>query len=77
MRVDAVKVRHSPRARLRRLEAPWGEPARLTVLQQTGRAEVERILAEKRSWIEEQRRRQVPRLGLEQLAVSESEARVA
>jgi predicted metal-dependent hydrolase len=76
VRVDAVEVRHSPRARLWRLEAPWGEPARLTVPQQTSRAEVERILAAKRSWIEEQRRRQVPRLGLERLAVSESQARI-
>jgi predicted metal-dependent hydrolase len=36
---------------------------------------VERVLRGKRTWIEEQRRRQVPRLGLEGLAVSESEAR--
>ena len=34
--------------------------------------EVERVLRDKRAWIEEQRRRQVPRLGLERLAVSES-----
>jgi Protein of unknown function DUF45 len=47
------------------------------VPQQTSREEVERILAEKRSWIEEQRRRQVPRLGLDRLALSESEARIA
>jgi predicted metal-dependent hydrolase len=47
------------------------------VPQQTSRGEVERILAEKRSWIEEQRRRQVPRLGLDRLALSESEARIA
>src|SRR5206468_11041569 len=59
------------------LEAPWGQPARLIVPQRTSRAEVERILAEKRAWIEEQRRRQVPRLGLDRLAVSESEARIA
>ena len=39
------------------------------------RVEVERVLREKRAWIEEQRRSQVPRLGLERLAVSESEAR--
>jgi predicted metal-dependent hydrolase len=75
--VDAVEVRHSPRARRWRLEVPWGEPARLTVPQQASRAEVARILAEKHSWIEEQRRRQVPRLGLERIAVSESEARIA
>lgn len=75
--MDAVEVRRSPRARQWRLEAPWGEPARLTVPQRTSCAEVERILAEKRAWIEEQRRRQVPRLGLERLAVNESEARIA
>ena len=56
---------------------PWGEPARLTVPQWTTRTEVERVLAEKRAWIEEQRRRQLPRLGLERLAVNESEARIA
>ena len=57
---------------------PWGEPARLTVPQWTSRAEIERVLREKQSWIQGERVRQVPRLGLEQLAaVSESEARVA
>jgi len=40
------------------------------------RGEVEHVLREKRAWIAEERRRQVPRLGLERLAVSESEARV-
>src|SRR4051812_37894049 len=39
------------------------------------RVEVEQVLHDKRAWIEEQRRRQVPRLGLEELAVSESAAR--
>jgi len=33
------------------------------------------VLADRHSWIEEQRRRQVPRLGLESLAVGESDAR--
>jgi predicted metal-dependent hydrolase len=37
--------------------------------------EVERVLRDKHGWIEEQRRRQVPRLRLERLAVSESAAR--
>ena len=40
-------------------------------------AEVERVLEEKRAWIEAERRAQVPLLGLEGRAVSESEARVA
>jgi predicted metal-dependent hydrolase len=74
--MDAVKVRRSPRARRWRLEVPWGEPARLTVPRWMTRAEVERLLVEKQSWLEEQRRRQVPRLGLERLAVNESEARI-
>ena len=39
------------------------------------RLEVEQVLREKRGWIEEERRRQVPRGGLERLGVSESEAR--
>jgi predicted metal-dependent hydrolase len=75
--MEVVEVRRSPRARVWRLEVPWGGPARLTVPQRTSGAEVERILGEKRSWLEEQRRRQVPRLGLDRLEVSEFEARVA
>jgi len=34
------------------------------------------VLSETRPWVEEQRRKQVPRLGLERLTVSESEARL-
>jgi predicted metal-dependent hydrolase len=74
--VDEVEVRRSPRARRWRLEVPWGEPARLTAPRSMSRVEVKQVIREKRAWIEEQRRRQVPRLGLERLAVSESEARV-
>jgi predicted metal-dependent hydrolase len=76
VRMDAVEVRRSSRARQWRLEVPWGGPARLTVPRGTSRSEIERVLAEKRPWIEKQRRRHVPRLGLEELAVSESEARI-
>jgi predicted metal-dependent hydrolase len=75
VRMEAVEVRRSPRARQWRLEVPWGEPARLTVPRSMSRAAVDRVLTEKRRWIVEQRRQQVPRLGLEQLVVSESEAR--
>jgi predicted metal-dependent hydrolase len=74
--MDDVEVRQSPRARKWRLVVPWGEPARLTVPRGTSPTEVERVLAERRCWIEEQRQRQVPRLGLERLSVSESEARI-
>jgi predicted metal-dependent hydrolase len=72
--MEAVEVRRSPRARHWRLEVPWGEPARLIVPRWMGQAEAERVLAEKRDWVEAQRRRQVPKLGLERLAVSQSEA---
>ncbi|TML44589.1 MAG: M48 family metallopeptidase [Actinobacteria bacterium] len=74
--MESVEVRRSPRARRWRLEVPWDEPARLSVPQSMSRAEVDRVLAEKQQWIAEQRRRQIPRLGLERLAVSESEARI-
>src|SRR5438105_12049996 len=73
--MEPVDVRRSPRARRWRLEAPWGAPARLTVPRRMSRAEIERVLDEYRPWIDEQRRRQVPRLGLERHAISESEAR--
>jgi predicted metal-dependent hydrolase len=72
-----VEVRRSARARRWRLEVPWGEPARLTVPRWMSGAEVERVLQERRAWIEAERRAQVPRLGLERRVVSESEARVA
>ena len=69
-------MRWSPRVRRWRLEVPWGEPPRLTVPVGTSRADVERLLAEKTRWIAEQQSRQVSRLGLEQRAISESEARI-
>ena len=69
-------MRRSPRARRWRLEVPWGEPARLTAPRSMSQVEVEQVLRDKRAWIKEQRRRQVPRLGLERLTVSESAARV-
>jgi predicted metal-dependent hydrolase len=56
---------------------PWGAPARLTVPQRMSGSEVKRLLAEQRAWLQEQRRRQVPQLGLERLTVSESEARIS
>jgi predicted metal-dependent hydrolase len=73
--MEPVEVRRSSRARRWRLEVPWGEPARLTIPRWMSAAEAQRVLADKRPWLEEQRRRQVPRLGLERLRVSESEAR--
>jgi predicted metal-dependent hydrolase len=77
VRLEVVDVRWSPRARRWRLEVPWGEAPRLTVPLGTSNAEVKRLLAEKKRWIVEQQGRQVPRLGLEERVISESEARVA
>jgi hypothetical protein len=75
--VERVEVRRSPRARRWRLEVPWGAPVRLTVPRGTSGAEVDRVLAERRDWIAAQRRRQVPRLGLDSLTVSERDGRRA
>jgi predicted metal-dependent hydrolase len=75
VRLDPVDVRWSPRARRWRLEVPWGDAPRLTVPLGTSHAEVKRLLAEKKRWIVEEQSLQVPRLGLEQRAISESEAR--
>ena len=73
--VEQVEIRRSPRARRWRLEAPWGEPVRLVVPQQATQAEIEHVLADRRAWIEKQQRRQVPRLGLDGLALGEAEGR--
>ena len=75
--MEEVEVRWSPRARRWRLEVPWGQAPRLTVPRGTSRADVDRLLVDKRPWIAEQRVRQVPQLGLDPSAVSESEARTA
>ena len=60
--MEPVEVRRSARARRWRLEVPWGGPARLTVPRSARRADVERVLAERRLWIEKQRRRTGGRL---------------
>jgi hypothetical protein len=75
VRLDDVEVRWSPRARHRRLEVPWGKAPRLTVPQGTSHAEVQRLLTKREASIVKQQRRQVPRLGLERFAISESKAR--
>jgi hypothetical protein len=73
--VEPVEIRRSARARLWRLEVPWGGPVRLTVPRSATDEDVERVLGDRRSWIEAQRRRQVPRLGLDRLAIEEPAAR--
>ena len=75
--MEQVEIRRSSRARRWRLEVPWGAPARLTVPLRMSQTEVEQVLVAQELWIERQRREQVPKLGLERLAVSESDARTA
>ena len=74
--MEEVEIRRSPRARRWRLEAPWGRPARLVVPHGMSEREIDRVLADKREWVAKQRGRQVPRLGLDEFAVSEAEGRV-
>src|SRR5579864_7204055 len=73
--MEAVELRRSRRARRWRLEVPWGGPARLTVPVWTSAAEIHALLDEWQPWIEDRRRAQVPRLGLERLGLSETQAR--
>jgi predicted metal-dependent hydrolase len=75
--MEPVEVRRSQRARRWRIEVPWGKPVRLTVPAQMSERGVAQLLAREQEWIAAQRHRQVPRLGLEPLGVSKSEARTA
>ena len=70
-------VRRSRRARRWTLRAPWGAPAELTVPWWLSNREVARILVERGGWIERERARQVPRLGLEPETVCEADVRRA
>jgi predicted metal-dependent hydrolase len=75
--MERVEVRRKRGVKRWRLEVPWGEPARLTVPERMSKQAVAEVIGEQQGWIAEQRARQVPRLGLERLQVSESEARTA
>jgi predicted metal-dependent hydrolase len=72
-----VEIRRSAKARYWRLEVPWGDTPRLTVPRWMTRREIEEVLHDKEPWLREQLSRQVPRLGLNEREVSESEARTA
>jgi predicted metal-dependent hydrolase len=67
------ELRVSDRARRLRVEVPFGGPPLVVVPRRTGRAAVERFLAERRPWIERELARHVPRLDLP--ALTESQAR--
>jgi predicted metal-dependent hydrolase len=56
---------------------PWGVPAVLTVPHWMSRAEVDDVLARHEAWIERERAKQVPRLGIDPAEVDEAEARRA
>ena len=74
---ETVLVRRSRRARRWTLRVPWGASAELTVPWRLPDGAVEAILAEHVGWIERERARQVPRLGLDSARVCEATARVA
>jgi predicted metal-dependent hydrolase len=67
------ELRVSNRARYLRVEVPFGGPPLVVVPRRVGRGEVERFLADKRGWIEQQLARQQPRLELASL--TEAQAR--
>jgi predicted metal-dependent hydrolase len=75
--MEVVDVRRSRRAKRWRLEVPWGEPARLTVPERMSKSAIAKVVSEQQGWIGQQRERQVPNLGLDGMAISESEARAA
>jgi predicted metal-dependent hydrolase len=70
-----VEVRVSPRARRWRIEVGPTGPARVVVPRGTSRAEVARIVEERRGWIERQLARRVPALGLDRVALDPAEGR--
>jgi predicted metal-dependent hydrolase len=74
---ELVEIRRSKRARRWTLTVPWGEAVLLTVPTSMQPNEIEGVLESHRSWIARERAKQVPRLRLESLAVSEDEARRA
>ena len=74
---ELVEIRRSRSARRWSLTVPWGAPARLTVPHWMDDAAVGKVVESHRAWIGRERGRQVPRLGLQPSAVSESEARWA
>jgi predicted metal-dependent hydrolase len=72
---EQVEVRRSRRARRWSLTVPWGEPARLTVPRGMHEDEIALVIDAHRAWIDRERAKQVPRLGLDGRGVSEEEAR--
>ena len=68
-------MRRSRRARRWSLTVPWGEPARLTVPRGMDEDEIALVIDAHRAWIDRERAKQVPRLGLDGRGVSEEEAR--
>jgi predicted metal-dependent hydrolase len=71
---EAVEIRRSRRARRWTLTVPWGAPARLTVPQSMSQEAVAAVIDSHRGWIDRERARQVPRLGLRPEDVSQGDA---
>jgi hypothetical protein len=74
---ESVEIRVSPHARRWRLTAPWGQPAQLVVPRRMSRREIAAVIASQATWIAGERERQVPRLGLASVALTERQGRSA
>ena len=74
---ELVEVRRSRRVKRWSLTVPWGEPVTLTAPPGMSEAEIERVIADNREWIAQERKKQRRRLRLDPRTVSEDEARRA
>lgn len=74
---EPVEIRVSSRARRWRLTAAWGQPVQLVVPRRMSRQEIAAVVASHSVWIETERARQVPRLGLASLTLTERQGRAA
>ena len=74
---ELVEVRRSRRVKRWSLTVPWGEPVTLTAPTGMSEAEIERVIADNREWIAQERKKQRRRLRLDPRSVSEDEARRA
>ena len=74
---EPVEIRRTKRARRWRLVVPWGAPAHLTIPHSMPASAAAEVIESHRGWIERERARQLPRLGLRPADVSEADARRA
>jgi hypothetical protein len=74
---EVVEIHRSRRAKRWSLTVPWGEPVKLVAPSWLDDDAIDEVLESHLDWIERERARQVPRLGLDELGVDEDEGRRA